>query len=63
MVQHDRSYVHPAIPPLRRTAAKIGRGGTGTGMPGWGDIYTARQTWSLVAFLRTLTFPDSAATP
>jgi hypothetical protein len=32
-------------------------------MPGWGDIYTARQTWSLVAFLRTLTFPDSAATP
>jgi mono/diheme cytochrome c family protein len=32
---------------------KIVRGGMGTGMPGWGDIYTDDEAWALVAFLRT----------
>ncbi len=32
---------------------KIVRGGMGTGMPGWGDIYADNEAWALVAFLRT----------
>ncbi|MFX1411542.1 MAG: c-type cytochrome [Promethearchaeota archaeon] len=35
---------------------KIVRGGMGTGMPSWGDIYTDEEAWALVAFLRTFTF-------
>ena len=35
---------------------KIVRGGMGTGMPGWGGIYTDREAWAVVAFLRTLLF-------
>lgn len=35
---------------------KIVRGGMGTGMPGWGDIYTDEEAWALVAFLRTFIF-------
>lgn len=42
---------------------KIVRGGMGTGMPGWGELYTDEQSWALVAFLRSLAFSDSMATP
>jgi len=35
---------------------KILRGGMGTGMPGWGDIYTDEGAWAVVAFLRTFNF-------
>jgi mono/diheme cytochrome c family protein len=35
---------------------KIVRGGMGTGMPGWGDIYTDEQVWALVAYLRSFGF-------
>ena len=35
---------------------KILRGGMGTGMPGWGDIYTDEQAWAVAAFLRTFNF-------
>jgi mono/diheme cytochrome c family protein len=42
---------------------KIIRGGMGTGMPGWGDIYTDRQSWALVAYLRSLARSNLTATP
>jgi mono/diheme cytochrome c family protein len=42
---------------------KIVRGGMGTGMPGWGDVYTEQQSWDLVAFLRSLAFSNPSATP
>jgi mono/diheme cytochrome c family protein len=42
---------------------KIVRGGMGTGMPGWGDLYTDRQAWALVAFLRSRAFPAATPTP
>jgi cytochrome c5 len=32
---------------------KIVRGGMGTGMPGWGDLYSDEEVWAVVAFLRT----------
>ena len=32
---------------------KIVRGGMGTGMPYWGPIFTAAQTWALVDYVRT----------
>jgi len=35
---------------------KIIRGGMGTGMPSWGAIFTATQTWALVDFLWTFQF-------
>jgi mono/diheme cytochrome c family protein len=35
---------------------KILRGGMGTGMPGWGPIFTEEQTWALVAHLWTFVF-------
>jgi mono/diheme cytochrome c family protein len=28
----------------------------GTGMPGWGPIFTKEQTWALVAYLWTFQF-------
>jgi mono/diheme cytochrome c family protein/plastocyanin len=36
---------------------KVVRGGMGTGMPGWGDVYADEEVWALVAFLRTFAFP------
>ncbi len=35
---------------------KIVRGGMGTGMPGWGEVYTDDQVWALVAYLRGFGF-------
>lgn len=35
---------------------KILRGGMGTGMPMWGDIFTDEQLWNLVAYLYTFHF-------
>jgi len=35
---------------------KILRGGMGTGMPAWGQIFTDEQTWSLVNYLWTFQF-------
>ncbi len=35
---------------------KIVRGGMGTGMPGWGDLYSDEEVWAVVAFLRTFSF-------
>lgn len=35
---------------------KILRGGMGTGMPAWGQIFTESQTWDLVAHLYSLQF-------
>jgi plastocyanin len=35
---------------------KIVRGGMGTGMPGWGDLYSDEQAWAVVAFLRSFSF-------
>lgn len=35
---------------------KILRGGMGTGMPSWGPIFTAEQTWDLVAYLYSFQF-------
>ncbi len=35
---------------------KILRGGMGTGMPSWGQIFTESQTWDLVAYLYTFQF-------
>lgn len=37
---------------------KILRGGMGTGMPMWGDIFTEEQTWSLVSFLYQFQFKE-----
>lgn len=35
---------------------KILRGGMGTGMPSWGQIFTGSQTWDLVAYLYSFQF-------
>ena len=35
---------------------KLLRGGMGTGMPGWGQIFTGQQTWALVAALWSFQF-------
>jgi mono/diheme cytochrome c family protein len=35
---------------------KILRGGMGTGMPSWGQIFTEEQTWDLVAYLYSFQF-------
>lgn len=35
---------------------KIVRGGMGTGMPGWGDIYTDAEAWAVAAFVRFFGF-------
>ncbi len=35
---------------------KILRGGMGTGMPSWGPIFTAQQTWELVSYLYSFQF-------
>lgn len=35
---------------------KIVRGGMGTGMPGWGDIYSEQEAWSLVDYIRSFYF-------
>ena len=36
--------------------AKIRRGGMGTGMPGFGPLFTPEETWSLVDYLWTFVF-------
>jgi mono/diheme cytochrome c family protein len=38
---------------------KILRGGMGTGMPMWGDIFTNQQTWDVVAYLYSFQFDYS----
>ena len=38
--------------------AKIRRGGTGTGMPGFGPLFTPEETWALVDFLWSFVFSD-----
>jgi mono/diheme cytochrome c family protein/plastocyanin len=35
---------------------KIVRGGMGTGMPGWSDLYSDEEIWAVVAFLRAFGF-------
>lgn len=37
--------------------AKIRRGGMGTNMPNFGTLFTPEETWALVDFLWSLTFP------
>jgi mono/diheme cytochrome c family protein/plastocyanin len=39
------------------------RGGMGTGMPMWGTIFTAKQTWDLTAYLYSFQFDYSQQTP
>jgi mono/diheme cytochrome c family protein len=36
--------------------AKLRRGGMGTGMPGFGPIFTPAETWLLVDYLWTFVF-------
>ena len=36
--------------------AKLRRGGMGTGMPGFGPIFTPDETWMLVDYLWTFVF-------
>lgn len=44
--------------------AKIRRGGMGTGMPGFGPIFTPAETWLLVDYLWTFVFdPEGQGTP
>lgn len=50
----DRTYLMGASDALLH--GKIVRGGMGTGMPGWGGIYTDQQVWALVAYMRSLGF-------
>lgn len=38
--------------------AKLRRGGMGTGMPGFGAIFTPDETWAMVAYLWTFVFDD-----
>ncbi len=52
----DSSSMLAASPALLQ--GKILRGGMGTGMPYWGPILTAHETWDLVAFLWTFQFED-----
>ncbi|MCC7207711.1 MAG: cytochrome c, partial [Anaerolineae bacterium] len=37
--------------------AKIRRGGMGTNMPNFGTLFTPEETWALVDYLWSLTFP------
>ena len=66
---HEPSGEHAATTPADFTDAghmlsaspahlqgKIIRGGMGTGMPYWGPIFTAEQTWALVAYLWNFVF-------
>jgi mono/diheme cytochrome c family protein len=38
--------------------AKLRRGGMGTGMPGYGAIFTPAETWTVVDYLWTFVFDD-----
>ncbi len=42
---------------------KVLRGGTGTGMPEWGSLYSAQDLWDVVAFLRVFTFERESPLP
>ncbi len=50
----DASRMLAASPALLQ--GKILRGGMGTGMPSWGQIFTGSQTWDLVAYLYSFHF-------
>ncbi len=67
--QDGSEFGHEAVPPTDFTDSKIMlsaspalmqgkilRGGMGTGMPYWGPIFTAEETWDLVAYLWTFQF-------
>lgn len=41
--------------------AKIRRGGMGTGMPNFGTLFTAEETWALLDYLRTFSSADAGA--
>jgi mono/diheme cytochrome c family protein len=51
----DPAYLMSASDALLH--GKIVRGGMGTGMPGWGNLYTDEEAWAVVAYLRTLSLP------
>jgi mono/diheme cytochrome c family protein len=42
--------------------AKLRRGGMGTGMPGFGPIFTPDETWLLVDYLWTFVFEVDCST-
>jgi cytochrome c oxidase subunit 2 len=52
----DPGQIFGASPALLQ--GKIIRGGMGTGMPSWGQIFSEDQTWSLVDYLWTFSFQD-----
>ncbi len=39
---------------------KIQRGGMGTGMPGWGSLYTEQEIWDVISYIRSFTFDYAA---
>ncbi len=50
----NKSRILAASPALLQ--GKILRGGMGTGMPSWGQIFTENQSWDLVAYLYAFQF-------
>jgi mono/diheme cytochrome c family protein/plastocyanin len=52
----DPSQMYGTSPALLQ--GKIIRGGMGTGMPSWGQIFSEDQTWSLVSYLWSFSFED-----
>ena len=52
----DPGQMYGASPALLQ--GKIIRGGMGTGMPSWGQIFSEDQTWALTDYLWTFSFQD-----
>jgi mono/diheme cytochrome c family protein len=52
----DPGQMYGANPALLQ--GKIIRGGMGTGMPSWGQIFSEDQTWALTDYLWTFSFQD-----
>lgn len=52
----DPGQMYGASPALLQ--GKILRGGMGTGMPSWGQIFTEAQSWALTDYLWTFSFQD-----
>jgi cytochrome c oxidase subunit 2 len=53
---NDPTQMYGASPALLQ--GKILRGGMGTGMPSWGQIFSEDQSWALTDYLWTFSFQD-----
>ena len=59
MIQDPASFIDPSTMLAGASDiyyAKLRRGGMGTGMPSFGQIFTPEETWALVDYLWTFVF-------